>query len=170
MRRALVSILYVIEWEKPLAIKSILTQCRTLLYIISIDLRPSINSQSNTHTHTQIRLTQSVTPTNCVTLWLMLNFFLFLFIRQFIFCSLFIATTCQYLLSFCERFLLRFTNIDRLMFYFIYLRNEQKSFCCCFSHYCATGCWGSKCYTQSLIFFYIFYINLILIPKKNCTN
>lgn len=104
----MVSILYVVEWEKPLAIKSILTQCRTLLYIISIDLRPSINSQSNTHTHTDLTDSVTTAATNCVTLWLMLNFF-----------SLFIATTCQYLLSFCERFLLRFTNIDRLNFLFI---------------------------------------------------
>ena len=125
----MVSILYVVEWEKPLAIKSILTQCRTLLYIISIDLRPSINSQSNT----QIRLTQSVTATNCVTLWLMLNFFISFHSTIYFLLVIY----CHHLSIFIEFLWAIFIAIYEYWSFnvFIYLRNEQKIFCCCFCHY-----------------------------------
>lgn len=170
MRRALVSILYVIEWEKPLAIKSILTQCRTLLYIISIDLRPSINSQSNTHTHTQIRLTQSVTATNCVTLWLMLNFFFISFHSTIYFL---LVIYCHHLSIFIEFLWAIFIAIYEYwsfnVLFYLFAEWTKKFLLLLQSLLCDWMLRQQMLHTV-FNFFYIFYINLILIPKKNCTN
>jgi hypothetical protein len=118
------------EWEKTtLAIKSILTQCRnSFLYIISIDLSPSINSHK--HRSAQFSWLQPIFMWHCDSCCIFLS-------RQPIF-SRSLVIYCHHLSIFIEFLRTIFIAIYEywsLMFLFIcgMYRNEKESkkvLCC----------------------------------------